>query len=712
MQFYKATFTESPKHVPTNKVVDGPIVGNGDTGVVLGNFPQSLRFCISKNDFWRPLEGQGRWSSDRIFGSPCPIGILDMTLESVDFERFQVEQHLQSADIVGKFYTRKQEPIELRAWVSATENMFIIEFTSAARQKVELSLTPQTGWMSSAEMGYEGDDTLWMKRSFTDEKLAWPSEAAVYLKHICGGTSLGTLSYVQLEPGVKVIFAASICTNHETPEFAERARKRIDLLTFSDIAKLREEHESWWVKFWSKSKVEIGDELLERFYYGSQYIMACCSRNKWFPPGIFGNWITKDNPSWAGDYHVNYNYQAPWWGVFSSNHVELSEPYDMPILQYVAHGKEKARRHLGIRGVYFDVGIGPKGLQTAKEKFWGQKSNAAYVVVNMMMRYYHTYDLDYAREVSYPFMREVADFWEDYLQYEDGRYVIRGDSAMESEEEPEEVNPILSLGMVKALFPAVLEISTVLGVDEDRHAKWKHIIEKLSDFPTFDLNGKRVFRLTEIGAPWREDNTVQLQHIFPAGLIGLGSNPELVEIARNTVEAHGGWNDYNGFPTIFPVAVRVGYDAGTILDQLRRQCVSNGFPNLFIFFGGGGIECCSTVPFTINEMLMQSHERVIRLFPLWPRDKDARFKDLRAVGAFLVSAELRDSVVQNVTITSEKGIACKLENPWLHSAVSIFEHFQGRSKEIAHERLDGGCCISFGTCHGAVYTIKCKADHS
>ncbi|WP_171643761.1 hypothetical protein [Paenibacillus phytorum] len=54
-------------------------------------------------------------SPDHIFGFPCPIGILDMTMESVDFERFQVEQHLQSADIVGQFYTRKQKQIELRA---------------------------------------------------------------------------------------------------------------------------------------------------------------------------------------------------------------------------------------------------------------------------------------------------------------------------------------------------------------------------------------------------------------------------------------------------------------------------------------------------------------------------------------------------------------------------------------------------------------------
>ncbi|WP_171688901.1 hypothetical protein [Paenibacillus germinis] len=35
MPAYKAVFTETPKHIPTNRVVDEPLIGNGDTGVVL-----------------------------------------------------------------------------------------------------------------------------------------------------------------------------------------------------------------------------------------------------------------------------------------------------------------------------------------------------------------------------------------------------------------------------------------------------------------------------------------------------------------------------------------------------------------------------------------------------------------------------------------------------------------------------------------------------
>ena len=50
--------------------------------------------------------------------------------------------------------------------------------------------------------------------------------------------------------------------------------------------------------------MEIGDELIERYYYGSQYLLASCSRNRAFPPSLYGNWTTLDGPSWQADYHL------------------------------------------------------------------------------------------------------------------------------------------------------------------------------------------------------------------------------------------------------------------------------------------------------------------------------------------------------------------------------------------------------------------------
>lgn len=79
-----------------------------------------------------------------------------------------------------------------------------------------------------------------------------------------------------------------------------------------------------------------------------------------------------------------------------------------------------ARKLLDCDGIYYPVGIGPKGLCTSMwpltpeemqekyatrentidngYKFLGQKINAVFSVGNMLMRYYSTYDKNYAQK--------------------------------------------------------------------------------------------------------------------------------------------------------------------------------------------------------------------------------------------------------------------------------------------------------------------------
>jgi alpha-L-fucosidase 2 len=70
------------------------------------------------------------------------------------------------------------------------------------------------------------------------------------------------------------------------------------------------------------------------------------------------------------------------------------------------------------------------------------------------------------------------------------------------------------------------------------------------------------------------------------------------------------------------------------------------------------------LPVVINECLMQSYNGTIRLFPNWPAEKNAEFHDLRAAGAFLVSAVLENKKVKEVEITSEAGSRLKILLPW------------------------------------------------
>ena len=133
------------------------------------------------------------------------------------------------------------------------------------------------------------------------------------------------------------------------------------------------------------------------------------------------------------------------------------------------------------------------------------------------------------------------------------------------------------------------------------------------------------------------------------------------------------WHDSNGFASWYTASARVGCDPNLILAKLRAECDHASMPNLLLSYGGGGIENVSGF-LAINEMLLQSHESVIRFFPDWAKDQNARFGNLRAVGAFLVSAELKDGNATGVKITSEKGRDCIIANPWPGKNVSVIRN--------------------------------------
>ncbi|GAB6930694.1 hypothetical protein JCM10914A_46770 [Paenibacillus sp. JCM 10914] len=715
MAKYNGIFTEPPKNIPTDKVVDGPLIGNGDVGVVISGSPERQRLWISKTDFWK---------AKRLYpnGSPCLLGGMDIHIPALAKASYYSEQRLLEAEVASVFH-HDTTSVSINYWVPAGENVVIVELSCEGDADVPITvdLWVQEGNESKTEEGRQ-DDIAWVSRKFNGADLDWPTEGAIAMRCLGGGRES-----ISLQPGIKTYIVAYVLTNHNVEEYQQESVGKAGLMDENRMELLRSEHKQWWSRFWAKSEIEIGDDVLEKYWYGSHYIMACCSRNKAFPPGLFGNWITTDDPAWAGDYHLNYNYQAPWWGVYSSNHIELSEPYDTPLREYMPNGRKYAEQYLGVKGIYYDVGIGPKGLPTALSSsqasikyenghlFLGQKSNAAYCAINMLMRYYYSYDMQYASQEAYPFLLEVADFWEDYLKFEGNRYVIYRDAVHEVPtftdshpddewlKELEEKNPILSLALIRAVFKGLLNMSHELNLDLNRRDKWSHIVEHISHFPTFQRDGKTIFRLTEEGRDWRNDNTLAIQHIWPAGAIGLGSDPKLLDIAKDTITVLNRWTDYNGFPTIFTAAARVGYDPEVILHELRRQCLEHSYPNLFIFFGGGGIECCSGVPSAINEMLMQSHEHVIKLFPTWPRGRNARFTNLRAVGAFMVSSELADDNVINVDIISEKGRTCTIVNPWPMEDVVVMEKYGDIHKKI--EVQLSGDIVSFTTEAGKSYIL-------
>ncbi|WP_316794123.1 glycosyl hydrolase family 95 catalytic domain-containing protein [Pedobacter frigoris] len=685
VESFKNTWTKRPEHIPNNVSVDAPLMGNGDVTMSLGYKGNCIRYYLSKNDFWR-LRSQ----SDNLSG-PRVAGFVDINIEGLNDGAFTAQQMIKNGLTTCQL-DKNTKTIIAKSWVSATENLIFIELEAKNEaSKISIRLNSPENPQANVKAG-KANNIYWLSRAFTDS-VDITSGVAIALK------TINFKDTITLRPGKKILIALAVESKFKNKKPLGYVLNRIKNLNENSVTVAMQQHNKWWDAYWKKSSVVIEDTVLMKAYYQGLYTMAACSRDPKFPPGIFG-WTTTDKPSWNGDYHLNYNFQAPFYSMYSSNRLQQAIPHDAPLLDFIPRGEWYAKNITHTRGILYPVGIGPMGIEVTKNHpshinskdaeqgglFLGQRSNATYGLLNMAQYWRCTYDKTYGKKI-YPYALAVVNFWEDYLKFENGRYVIYGDAVHEGS--GNDKNSILSLGLIRNALDLILDLSTTLKIDENRQNKWRDILSKLSEFPVQTRNSKKVFRYTEVGTAWWNDNGLGIQHIYPANAITLDSSEELLTIARNTIDEMQRWRDQNTSSSFFTAAVRIGYHPEVILNELHKYALRT-YPNGFQFNNPHGIENSCTVTNAINEMLCMSVGNNIRLFGAFPKNKNAEFKDIRAWGAFLVSAKLTNEMISDVKIFSEKGRLCNVTNPWPGKKVLLLRN--GKKAETME-----GLQISFKT---------------
>jgi len=439
---------------------------------------------------------------------------------------------------VGEAFAQSPQDVPLNRWVHVT-GVF-----NGSQIYVYVDGCKKVNNTATAAM-IEPNGTAWVERRIDNGVRGIVIPAAAACAYRVPGNK--ARSFV-VEPGKPVTLIAAVDSIFDNANFATDVVKVVsEISETSDLSGIRQEHEAWWKEYWNRSFVEISDKFIEQRYYLSLYGIGSASRNLSFPPGIFG-WVTTDTPAWNGDYHMNYNFVAAFYGLGVANRIEQLDPAIQPILDSRKECLAWGKSELGIDGVYMPVGIGPLGSFGGTSL--GQKSNGSYSCIPIAERWYTTYDIDFARK-AYPYVRDTALFWENWLKWEPfdkprneklGRYVIYKDSAHESS--GDNMNSMVSLALVSMVTQLAIDLSTALGVDKNRQTKWRHIHDNISEYPVCRMGDMKrwwfshiprteesektpIFRYTEDGIEWWQSNTVGIQHIFPVGAIGLDSDSDL-----------------------------------------------------------------------------------------------------------------------------------------------------------------------------------------
>jgi len=741
---HRITIDTPPRITPGGKLPDGAILGNGDVGIAFGGNAAAQNFYISKGDFWTEekqiLLGGIRFVIPQ--WNAIESGVENWRKQVFRYNpSFRQELDIGTATLTGSYAT---DDIRLRSesYLSATENVFVTTWENQSRRRVSIACQV---WTKTAEttsgsapvgpgrdriresvhgrsygiFGKTGltpvaagadDGVLWVKRGAGSEDSGRYTEAIIAARILQKDpitqilnppVSSGTTFVLDPGEAVKVIVKIeSLGSAHRSKDTRSDYADVFDTLGKTDredLLNLRQDHLDWWQAYWQRSSVTLEEKVLERYWYESLYVMGSCSRKGKAAPGLWF-WVTTDNPAWKGDYHLDYNFEAPYYGMYSANRTDLILPYYQAMLDQIENGRRFAKRGLYTGrpsdGIILPPGIGPDG-RIADMNDVGQLTHATEAALPFLKYYYYTGDKDFLQNAAYPYLAECAKFWKGYLRKEGGRYVVHS-SCGDEKHYYDSFNAAKAIAFIRALFKGLLVVGEALDLDAKAVAAWEDIYDHISAYPTLIHRDKEVipyaessFELYEKGRPYG------LVGVSPADDITLSSDPNLLKRAQNTLAETDAWHYVC---ETFPIAARLGYRPDALINRFIEEFSKLRQPNGTYAYGAGGIETCGSIE-TINSMLLQSHEGFLRLFPVWPRDKYAKFEKLRTYGAFLVSSEMKRGMIGKIDILSEKGNECRILNPWGDESVTV------RSGQQEVESQVAGGMIVFPTTTGGEYMV-------
>ena len=499
---------------------------------------------------------------------------------------------------------------------------------------------------------------------------------------------------IKLEPGKRLTVIAEYETstvfppNYFLPKIQAMVKNQTDdpvtplvkrLGKYNPVAldELTAKHTAWWREYWSRSLIDVPAEpALERHWYGKLYLLACQVSHGQFPPGLLG-WVDKDKGvAWGDDYHLNWNFQQLWYGVSAANHPDMVRPYvdllraHMPLFkEYAAQYKPQKAKEPGVPGIVVTTATVPFGsVYGSPYNHMNLQHNNADLAMNMLTLYELTLDDALLKNQIYPYLREVALNWDGMLEADtnNNRYVI---NSSVGECAQYKVNPSSAIAFISRVYRSALDASQRLGLDADLRPGWEDRLTRLSRFSTCVVSNKTCLASTESTKdPFAYGGYTYLT-FTPANALNMES-PEAAWL-NNTIdlqEVKGGCLGIDGLGWAWAAGVRSGYPINKLLEGLRRSMVRVQ-PNYCLTTDGS----VNDMPHIngITPMFLDTVNGRIMLFPNWDMKIDARFRQLRTIGAFLVSSSVAGGVIGDVTIKSEKGLPCRIQNPWPGKALKV-----------------------------------------
>ena len=693
---------------PAKEPYEALPLGNGNMGVMVSNLT-GMNYVLYPGNFFASA-GQNQLL---IASGELTIHLPEEWMKGFVNERLE----LYNARIVTKFKTINGI-YEVTSWVIKGMNVLVIEIKGnnpIPDLKAELTIPNKNNLpvllrnpKITVEQGKAALTTMGLSEqrvaSLLVEKLNGQFEAKSDGNKIAIDIPSDGRKKLILLVASPVVCEKKVSSN----DALNKAQELIGRIQKYGISSFRKSHNAYWHSFWSKSSITMHSrhgfaDYLENLYNLFLYMMADMSTGPDAPKFNGGDFLFLNNwRSWGGEYWYN-NTREMYWPLLPSNHADLWKPFIDLYWRHMSVFKKSTHEFYGVDGICVPEtmdgysGIGDNTHNPYTCLYLTSGTELAYE----FYRYYlYTHDETFLKEKAYPMMKDTITFELNFLtKGKNGIYHVYPSDARETYWWIKD--SITTLSSLKCVLPILIDTSKKLGVDEKERIHWQYVLDHLAPFvidkktntflPGTFLNVYPPTRFTKVEAVYpinkrtnKSGNAFNCEDIvcdpvYPWGLIGLNSSQKELEIMRNTyLKSPWRWWGYgNAWNPTAVWAARLGMTE-EVVKRLREyvnyvQMFPNGMastpgrmPKIWGKQLGDspGFDSAGVMATTIQQMMLQSYDNLIRIFPAWPNGWQCEFT-LLAQGGFLVSSSIgKNGNIPMIKIFSQKGGVCSILNPW------------------------------------------------
>ncbi len=483
--------------------------------------------------------------------------------------------------------------------------------------------------------------------------------------------------------GAGTQFLLTVVSTFDAEDTYAEAKKRLDRVYAYDPQLMVGNCMAWYAHQWNRSWVRLPELQYSRPWYWAVYQAMASRRPGRQPAGYLAPWYQSSLANW-GHHLLTYEQAKTNLGILPTNHAELLEPWFRMLQDSREKLQKFTRDYYHMNGTAYPHAISNSGTVTASSvPLNGTEMNieTAGETVKYCWDYFDcTGDLDFLREVGYPILKDAALFYHEYLLTdEDGRKYIFPSRSQEF------VNTIglsnefmtdslIDLCMMRNTLDKAAKSAELLSVDADMAKAWrKDLAAMRQDYPVWpDGTWKTAADTDDTSLDYGPPQVSDLAPVCYTGEVDAwhGDTPEIMEAARKTVmklvpDNEVPWD--RSFGMLARLRMGDAAYAGQILKLIPLECEVGGnleepLPFDCDYSVGKGTAATAQV---ISEMLLQSQGGIVHVFPAWEKEiGDAAFYSLRASGAFLVSAEMRDGDTAYAIVRSLAGNVCRFCDPF------------------------------------------------